>query len=299
MDKGDAISDKYEALGFESKYTVFNLGPMICFVLFWVTMLVLNFILNRLVPHLPKLAKKRDQINVWLFWGGTLGYLLGEFIVLTLCFAINYPYMSLDTFGHRFNTLLALLLFAGALLIPMFGLWSIHKAYSRRYRFRSDQLAAKSYAEDRLGILVESVDPKRKTSLIFLAFGYIRAIFLVWVVFGLKGHLVFQFLGLYLQWMVRIIMVTTWKPLKDGLPANNFLVFEETIILLVGHHLLWIAVLNSFSQTAASLCGYSLISISLLHLAWVLISHFVEDIRHTCRKGKVKYQVYKVQSEER
>ena len=147
LEKGDPKNEKLEALGFESVFTIFNLGPMICFVVFWLFMLVLNFILKRLVPHFPKLAKRRDQVNIWLFWGGTLGYLLGEFIVLTLCFAINIPYLSLDTFGLQINTILAISLFAGAVLIPLIGLWKIHKTYGRKYKFKKDRISAETYAE--------------------------------------------------------------------------------------------------------------------------------------------------------
>lgn len=48
IEQGVPYNDKFEAMGFESKLTIFNLGPMIIFILMWglffLTYLILKYL---------------------------------------------------------------------------------------------------------------------------------------------------------------------------------------------------------------------------------------------------------------
>ena len=128
IEKGDPYNDKFEAMGFESRLTIFNLGPMIIFIIMWLLLFFTYLILKYLDRYNRRVfGSLKQRFSNFLFWKGTLGFILGEYIVLMLCFALNYSVLSLDSYGNRINFALTMLITIAMVGLPVFGLIKLYK----------------------------------------------------------------------------------------------------------------------------------------------------------------------------
>ena len=121
-------------MGFESRHTIFNLGPMIVFIIIWLLLFFTYIILKYLDRYNQRVfGSLKQRFSNFLFWKGTLGFILGEYIVLMICFALNFGVLSLDSYGNRINFALTILFALAMIGLPLFGL---KKLYHLNIKFK-------------------------------------------------------------------------------------------------------------------------------------------------------------------
>ena len=99
-------------------------------LLFFFTYLVLKY-LDRFNTRIFGVLKQR--FSNFLFWKGTLGFILGEYIVLMICFALNFSILSVNSYGNRINFALTIIFAIAMIGLPIFGL---KKLYNLNMKFK-------------------------------------------------------------------------------------------------------------------------------------------------------------------
>lgn len=125
----------------------------------------------------------KRKFSEFLFWKGTLSFILGEYVVLMLCFALNYPVLSVKSFGHRLNFTLTILFAIAMIALPVFGLSKLYKINRRFGKKKEKRSDAVNKLQSNYGMLFIGIRTDLNSALFFALSGYIRVFCLILVVF--------------------------------------------------------------------------------------------------------------------
>ena len=90
----EPISLNFQEMGFTSSFTLLNLGSIFYMILFYIGLILLNFVLyltGQFVPCAAKLSSKLYQI---LFWGGLLRFWMEIYLDVGLAVTLNMNEMG-------------------------------------------------------------------------------------------------------------------------------------------------------------------------------------------------------------
>ena len=125
----DPINANYEALGFESMYTLMNLGTMLLLFSMYPVLILFELSLRVLKCKYPR--KLHLKISKPLYWNSSINFFRESYLVALMCVLINLKALSFDTLGEKASSYLTLLIMALWIAIPGLLVFAIFRNFSR------------------------------------------------------------------------------------------------------------------------------------------------------------------------
>lgn len=196
MTPRDPINTNFEAIGFESMYSIINLSTILILIIIFPSLSALELLLRSMKCKYP--VKMRHKLNRLLYWNASIRFFRESFVMALMCAAINLKAFTSGTVSETLSSFLAILIILLAIIVPI----SLSVVIWRNF-YRLDEQEVKdkfgaAYDQQRLkqdNMLEyhEILDTGNKTKLtrklgfsFYMIFYYLRRILLVFTLIYLQ-----------------------------------------------------------------------------------------------------------------
>ena len=197
----DPINSNFEAVGFESMYTLSNLGTILILILLFPILAVIIKLLKCVGgARAHRLSKK---IEAKLYWNATIQVIKESYAIALMCCFINLTAFYWVTIGECISSLLTILILVVGGFFPLILAWLILVNYDLLEHPNVKNIIGVAYSGMRMHNENDPLKPavmkkisekkskKRKSQFIFFSiFFYLRRIILALTVIYLKSNLI-------------------------------------------------------------------------------------------------------------
>ena len=100
IDGNDALNSNFEAIGFQSRYFVYNIGSMILTYIALPILSVITALLKACSKKHRCVAIVYNKIREQIYWNGTIKMLTETYVIVVMCVLINTTYVSSTPITH-------------------------------------------------------------------------------------------------------------------------------------------------------------------------------------------------------
>jgi len=196
----EPVTEKFGALGYETKYFVKNMGTVFIVGVIFVILLVLTLflhVLNKIVN-----ISVTEKVANWMYrmvcWNPILRLLIESYIFIALSCCINLTEFTFGDSGSRASSISTVVGLILIILLPFFVLYFMHKKFAK---LKNKQVKSK------FGAMYEGLDLDKGRSVILVRLFYFgRRLMISFTVTYLRDYPVFQIFSMNFQVLAAIIL---------------------------------------------------------------------------------------------
>ena len=121
----EPISPNFENVGYGSMYGIRNFGLLSILACLAPVSLLFGYLVSKLPLKNGEWIYRK--IRDFYIWKATVSFLIGSFLPLMMCAAINTLYVHFDSFGDVVNLLFTLLGIFYTTVVPLYVMWEYSK----------------------------------------------------------------------------------------------------------------------------------------------------------------------------
>ena len=117
-DVPDPLNKEFEGLGFETMWSVHNLGSLAIFLSFFPIGVVLDLLLRPLKKKSKKARIIQHKISSSIYWNSTIRLMIESYPILLVVSLVNAVDLRWDQFGTKFISSITLFFLTVCILFP-------------------------------------------------------------------------------------------------------------------------------------------------------------------------------------
>jgi len=219
LEETEAFTPNFEDMGYESMYSLKNMGLVYIFAIMCPISLLFGFIASKLpLKYGPLIYEKIFNFYVW---SATVGFLNGSYLLLAVCAAVNTKHWKYDDYGSLANDFFVLQCVFMTIVLPFF----VFVAYWRWLRDHEyDESSVSGYDGD-------SESGEREVSMLRKYWDQFVGTYLE--SFGLKPELLW-FSGIILARKLLLCVTCVYLQYYDNFSLFSFVFCSVAMIIATG-----------------------------------------------------------------
>ena len=221
--EGDPINPDFESVGFESIWTIPNLGSLGLYILL-LPVFYLMYYMSSVCKQFRAVHTRREKYRKTLFWSILIRMTIESYTITAICCMIGLENIGNSSFYVQLNSWVTIILFVLILIFPVWG-YFLMMCNQRRLIFKEEKFG-EYWAEMNVSSSVTH----------FIFFSFLRRLLLAYTVVFLRNNFAFQQIAIISTTMCMLTAYIEIKPYKDHF-ANKMEAFNEFILLVLAIHI--------------------------------------------------------------
>lgn len=278
----DPLGLNFANAGFDTSLLIPSLGTLFFMLLGQIQLMLVHLLLICLAKAIPKTTRVRDKVSTYLYWNGSIRFMMEAYIDLCLFTLTNLKELNWrePIFGILASNTLSIILIVLLTVLPIFLIYFFVK---NALNWTNVNFLGK------YGALLEGTDRKRHTKkwiiVLIPASFFARRITMCLCIVFFDAFLVGQ-IGVQIIISTLLIILIGWhRPLESAF-ANNLELFNEIVTMMTLYLMFcfsdWVP-----DPEARSNCGFAFISVLGLYAAvhiFLLTANMCVKIYQSLRK---------------